>query len=139
MTAGVTAEPRSKRARILCAIGSFTSALVAVGGVFGGLPARYAPVDVTAVIIGIACVASAVLWLVDSRWAERVARVVNMVVLALGVVLVVVLAWTASYLSGIYGPVGKGGASLLLFVAALVLPYGIALPAAQLLYLGKRK
>ncbi len=132
-------DARSKRARILCAIGSFTSALVSVGGVFGGLPARWAPVDVSAVIVGLACAGSGVLWLLDSRYAERVARVVSTAVLALGIVLVVVLAWTASYLSGIYGPVGKGGASLLLFVAALVLPYGIALPSAQLLYLGKQK
>ena len=130
---------RSKRARISCAIGSFTSAIVVAGGVFGGLPARWAPVDVTAVIAAVVCSASGVLWLLDSRHAPLVGRVVSTAMLALGIALVVVLAATASYLSGIYGPVGKGGAMLLLFVAALVVPYGIALPGAQLLYLGKGK
>jgi hypothetical protein len=71
------------------------------------------------------------------RMAARVARIVSATVLLLGLVLVLVLAMTASYLSGIYGPVGKGGAMVLTFVAALAVPYVIALPAAQLLYLGR--
>lgn len=130
---------RTKRARILCAVGSYTSAAVLLGGVFGGLPARWMPVDVTAIAASLACITSGTLWIIDSRHAERVARIVSIALLALGVVLVCVLAVTASYLSGIYGPVGKGGAMLLLFIAALVVPYGIALPAAQLLYLGASK
>lgn len=127
---------RSKRARVLCAVGSFASAIVIVGGVFGGLPARWAPVDVSAVILGVASAASGGLMLANVRFADRVARAVNMALLAVAVVLVVVLAASAAYISDIYGPVGKGGAALLLFVAALVVPYGIALPGAQLLYLG---
>lgn len=130
---------RSRRARVLCAIGSFTSALVVAGGVFGGLPARWAPVDVSAVVLAIASAASGTLMLLKSRHADRVARIVNAVLLVTGIALVLLLAGTASYLSGIYGPVGKGGAALLLFIAALVVPYGIALPSAQLLYLGKAK
>jgi hypothetical protein len=60
-------------------------------------------------------------------------------VLALGLLLVIVLAATAGYLSGIYGPVGKGGAGVLVVVALLAVPYLIALPGAQLLYLGPRE
>ena len=128
----------TRRGRILCAVGSFTSALVVLGGVFLGLPARWAPVDVTAVIVAIACVASGALMAADKGPAVRVARAVNLGVLALGIVLVVLLAATAGYLSGIYGPVGKGGAGVLVVVALLAVPYLIALPGAQLLYLGKK-
>jgi hypothetical protein len=129
----------TKRARILCAIGSFTSALVVAGGVFLGLPARWAPVDVTAAIVAIACVVSGAMMASGRGPKERVARIVNAIVLALGLLLVIVLAWTAGYLSGIYGPVGKGGAGVLVVVALLAGPYLIALPGAQLLYLGSNK
>ncbi len=128
----------TRRGRILCAVGSFTSALVALGGVFLGLPARWAPVDVTAVIVAIACAASGALMAANKGPAVRVARAVNLGVLALGLVLVIVLAATAGYLSGNYGPVGKGGAGVLVVVALLAVPYLIALPGAQLLYLGKK-
>jgi hypothetical protein len=129
----------TRRGRILCAVGSFTSAIVIAGGVFAGLPSRWAPVDVTAGIASLACATSAVLMLRNASSAQRVARIVNAALLAIGLVLIVVLAATASYLSNLYGPVGKGGAMVLVFVAVLAVPYLIALPAAQLLYLGPRK
>jgi hypothetical protein len=128
----------TKLGRWLCAAGSFTSAILVAGGVFGGLPSRWAPVDVTAVIVTVACVTSGALLIRDARMAERVARIVSAAVLVLGLLLVLVLATTASYLSGIYGPVGKGGAMVLGLIAALAVPYVVAIPAAQLLYLGKK-
>jgi hypothetical protein len=143
-------EPRelTKRGRILCAVGSLTSAAVVGFGVFLGLPSRWAPVDVTAGVVTLACAASGGLMLFRAvraatpeqvKLAERVARIVSAVVLLLGLGLVVLLAATAGYLSGIYGPVGKGGAMVLVFVALLAVPYLIALPAAQLLALGPRR
>jgi hypothetical protein len=129
----------TRRGRILCAAGSFTSALVIAGGVFLGLPARWAPVDVTAAITAIACAASGAMMALDRGPKERVARIVNVLVLVLGIVLVIVLGATAGYLSGIYGPVGKGGAGVLIIIALLAIPYLIALPGAQLLYLGPNK
>ena len=72
-------------------------------------------------------------------WGERVARVASTIALALGLVLVATLAVTASYLSGIYDAVGRGGSVILALVAALALPYLVALPAAQLLWLGPRR
>lgn len=129
---------RPRRGRVLCAIGSFTSAAVTGGGVFFGLTVRWWPVDVTAAVVTLACLASGALMIANARVAERVARIVNAVVLLLGLGLIVLLAATAGYLSGIYGPVGKGGAMVLVFVALLAVPYLVALPAAQLLYLGPR-
>lgn len=129
------AEAMSKRARILCAAGSFTSAAVVGFGVFAGLPTRWAPVDTTAAIVTLACVISGGLMLARSEHAALVSRIVNAVVMFVGLALILILAATASYLSGIYGPVGKGGAMVLVFVALLAVPYLVVLPAAQLLYL----
>jgi hypothetical protein len=55
--------------------------------------------------------------------------------LVFGLVLVTALALTASWLSGVYGPVGRGGALLLTLVAALALPYLVVLPLVQLVWL----
>ena len=109
------------------------------GGVFIGLPARWMPVDVVAAIAALACAVSGAMMALDRGPKERVSRIVNLLVLLLGLGLVIVLAGTAGYLSGIYGPVGKGGAGVLVVIALLAVPYLIALPGAQLLYLGKNK
>ena len=63
------------------------------------------------------------------------AHLASIVVLVLGLALIATLAVTASYLSGIYGPVGRGGAIILILVAALALPYLVALPVSQLYWL----
>jgi hypothetical protein len=113
-----------------------TAALVFTG-VFQGLPARYWPVDVPAGVI-IALFAAAGMGLLgEAPWAPRVARVASVVSLTFGLLMVITLAITASYLSGIYGPVGRGGALILVLAAALALPYLVVLPAAQLLWLGQ--
>jgi hypothetical protein len=80
--------------------------------------------------------ASGVGLLARKPWAVQVTRVASIVALVLGLVLIGILAITASYLSGIYGPVGRGGAIILALVAALALPYLVALPVSQLLWLG---
>jgi hypothetical protein len=114
-------------------------ALVVAFGVFVGLPVRWWVVDVPAAA-AVALLAAAGVGLVAKKpWSEPIARVASMVVLALGLALVATLALTASYLGGIYGPVGKGGAVILVLVAALGLPYLVAFPAAQLLWLGPRR
>jgi hypothetical protein len=128
-------DRRKLVARVFGAIDVLAAAVTALG-VFAGLPARWWPVDLGAVIV-IALLAAAGVGLVGAtRWAERVARVASIVTLALGLALIATLAITASYLSGIYGPVGRGGALILTLVTALALPYLVALPAAQLLWLG---
>ena len=67
----------------------------------------------------------------DAR-ATKVAKTVAAVALAVGLLLVAALAYTAGSLRGMYGPVGQGG-SVILFVAALLfVPYLVVFPAAQL-------
>jgi hypothetical protein len=112
------------------------SAVLVYLGVFEGLPARFWPVDLVAAVVFIALVAGAIGLFGGARWGRWAARVAAAVALAAGLAMVSMTAVTASYLSGIYGPVGRGGALILTLVAAMVLPYLVVLPAAQLVWLG---
>jgi hypothetical protein len=114
-----------------------TGAIVAVG-VFVALPARWWPVDVGAALLAVLDVIAGLAILARVPWAARVVRAACAVALALGLFTVTAAAVTASWLSGVYGPVGKGGALILGLVAALVLPYLVALPLAQLVWLRPR-
>lgn len=108
------------------------TAVLLVGGIWLALPARWWPVDVVGTLLALAFAASGVGLAIGAQWAVRVARATAAVSLVLGLALATTLALTAAYLSGLYGAVGSGGALLLTAVAALVLPYLVALPAAQL-------
>ena len=112
------------------------AALVAAG-VFGGLPARWLPVDLPAAFLVVLLAGSGVGLLVRASWAARAARVTSAHVLVVGLALVATLAITASYLAGLYGPVGRGGALVLVLVLALALPYLVVLPAAELAWFAR--
>lgn len=130
--------PTGRRARI-----GFGAADLAIGaavavGVFRLLPARFWPVDVGGVAISAALVASGLALLLRWRRAEDLARLAAVLVLGIGLVLVGLLAVTASWLVGVYEPLGKGGAILFALIALLVLPYLVVFPLAQLLWVGPR-
>ncbi len=114
----------------------FLAALVVGLGVFAGLPARWWVVDLPAVALVVLLGAAGVGLVGGLGWGERVARLASIVTLGLGLALLAALVVAASYLAGIYGPVGRGGALILVLVAALALPYLVALPVSQLLWLG---
>jgi hypothetical protein len=125
----------SRRASVAFGIANFLTAAISALGVFAGLPARWAPVDAPAAILIVLELASAAGLLSGAPWASRVSRVACVTALTLGLFAVTVVAVTASWLSGIYGPVGRGGAIILALVAALALPYLVVLPVAQLVWL----
>jgi hypothetical protein len=110
------------------------AAIVALG-VFVGLPSRWAPVDAVAVVLVAVDLAAGIGLLASAPWASRVARIGSSIALAAGLSLITALAVTASWLSGVYGTVGLGGAVLMLLVAALALPYLVVLPVVQLVWL----
>jgi hypothetical protein len=107
--------------------------------VFSGLPTRWWVVDSGGAVIVALMAASGVLLLANHRLAEPVTRVAAALVLALGLVLFAVLALTASWLHGVYGPVGKGGSAIFVLIALLVLPYIVVLPAVLLAWVGPRR
>jgi hypothetical protein len=106
--------------------------------VFRGLPTRWWVVDTGATVVVALMAASGLALLANHRLAEKVTRIAAGVVLAHGLALFATLALTASWLYGVYGPVGKGGAALFVLVALLVVPYLVVLPAALLAWVGPR-
>jgi hypothetical protein len=118
-------------------LADLVSAAVLYLGVFQGLPSRWWLVDGAAVVV-IALFTGAGLGLIGrASWAPKLAWIASAVSLVLGILLVATLALTASFLSGIYGPVGRGGALILALTAALAIPYLVVLPAAQLVWVGR--
>jgi hypothetical protein len=125
----------SRRASLVFATAHGLTAAGVGLGVFVALPARWWPVDVVAaILIALEVAAGAGLW-TGARWSERVARAASLGALGCGLFTVTVLAITASWLSGVYGPVGTGGAIILSLVGALVIPYVVVLPAIELAWL----
>jgi len=113
------------------------SAVIVYLAVFAGLPTRYWLVDGCAALLLVLFTGAGVGLLAGTAWAPRAAVAASVVSLVLGLVLISTLALSASYLSGIYGPVGRGGALILGLAAALTLPYLVAIPLAQLAWLGR--
>lgn len=114
------------------------SALVAFG-VFRGLPTRWWVVDGGALVVSLLMAASGAALLANHRLKEALTRAASGLVLAVGLALFATLVLTASWLSGVYGPVGKGGAAIFALVAALALPYLVVLPAVELAWVGPRR
>ncbi|MEM9192289.1 MAG: hypothetical protein AAGF12_24155 [Myxococcota bacterium] len=108
-------------------------------GVWVLLPARWWPVDVVGTGLALALLASGFGLVRGEAWAPRVAFYTVAATTAFGAVAVTLLVYTASYLVGLYGPVGEGGALILIVVALLVLPYLVFIPASQLFFLARRE
>ena len=124
-----------RRAALVMAAADVLTACLVLFGVFFALPARWWPVDTAAAVLAAVEVAAGMGLVAPPSWGRRVARTASAIALFVGLLTVSALALTASWLSGIYGPVGKGGAIVLGFVAMLMLPYLVALPIVQLLWL----
>ena len=124
-----------RRAALVFGLADLVRAAIIAVGVFAGLPSRWAPVDAVALVLVALDLSAGVGLLAGTSWAVRVARLGSATVLAVGLALISVLAVTASWLSGVYGPVGLGGAVVAALVAALALPYLVVLPVVQLLWL----
>ncbi len=125
-------------ARLLFGAANVVTAVLVAFGVFVALPSRWLPVDVAAAALAGLQLFSGAGLIGAAGWAPKVARAASAVALALGLFTVSVLAVTASWLGGVYGPVGKGGSIVLALVAALAMPYLVVLPLAQLVWLRPR-
>jgi hypothetical protein len=130
-----TGMAKARAAAIAFGVLDIVSAILVYLGVFEGLPARYWLVDGGAALLIALFVAAGAGLVAGTPWARRAALAASIASLVLGLLLVTTLALTASYLSGIYGPVGRGGALILGLIAALALPYLVAIPLAQLAWL----
>jgi hypothetical protein len=125
--------------RIAIACAQSLIGVLSLGGIWLALPARWWPVDVLGTALGVAALSVALL--VPAGWprALRWARAVIWAELGLGTLTVTLLACSVAQLAGSYGPVGAGGALLMATIAALIVPYLVALPALQLYWLRGRQ
>lgn len=117
---------------IACAQGVI--GLLLIVGIWLGLPARWWPVDVFGSVLALGALSAAVIvWFPKARSrALQWIRVVLWAELVLGSLAITLLAVSMAQLAGSYGPVGGGGALLMGIIAALILPYLVALPVLQL-------
>jgi hypothetical protein len=128
----------SRRAALVFGVANLVTAALVGTGVFVALPARWWPVDAGAALLVVLEAVAGVGLLARAAWGEVAARVAAAVALAMGLFTVSVVAVTASWLQGVYGPVGRGGAIILALIAALALPYVVVLPIVELVWLRPR-
>ncbi|MFO0695835.1 MAG: hypothetical protein U0230_19895 [Polyangiales bacterium] len=114
---------------------ALVEAAVVLFVVHGLLPASDARVDAPLTLLAVALIFASLGLFVGAAWARRVAVAVLSLALAAGMGLVTILVAGVGEVSGIYGSIGQGVGLLLVFALLLVVPYLIALPAAQLYYL----
>jgi hypothetical protein len=120
-------------------VANLLTAALLLFGVFVALPARWWPVDTGCAVLVALQLASGAGLVAGASWGRLAARVAAAVALGLGLLVVTLLAVTASWLSGVYGPVGRGGAVVLALVALLAVPYVVVLPLVQLVALKHAK
>ena len=107
--------------------------VVAVGAI--GLPSRWWPIDLAVgVLVALLGISGGGL-IAGKTWAFRVARVASIAVLSIGLVLIALLSMSVAYLSGVFGATGRGGTIVFTLVVALLFPYLVVFPVAQLLFL----
>ncbi len=127
----------TSRVRVLVASQLLLAALIVIG-IWAALPARWWPVDVIGTGLAVLHGLGALGLLSGKAWGRLVSLVASWSTLVIGATAVTLLAFVVSHLSGLYGPVGAGGALLMGTMAALVLPYLVGLPLLQLRWLPAR-
>ncbi len=127
-----------KGARIAFGLTNAGVAALVAWSVFRALPTRWWVIDDGAFVVVVLLAASSIALLANHRLAEPITRAAAALTLLLGLALFATLALTASWLYGVYGPVGKGGSALFTLVALMVFPYLVLLPAALLAWVGPR-
>lgn len=115
------------------ALDALAALVVAVGGL--SLPTHWWPVDLAIGVLVALLAASGGGLIAGKSWSFRVARVASYVVLAIGLTSIALLSTSVAYLSGVYGATGRGGLIVFTLVIALLLPYLVIFPIAQLVFL----
>ncbi len=99
------------------------------------LRARYLPVDLTLGLVATLLAGSGAALLVGVRQAPLLARVSAAVALVAGLAFTTALIWTAAYLKGIYGDLGRGASAFFTLMVFTVLPYLVLYPGLALVLL----
>lgn len=109
--------------------------LLTLGGIWVALPTRWWPVDVFGTLLGALLALAGVGLFARRAWGRMLGVAASGLTLLAGMVVTATLALTAGELSGLYGPVGMGGALILALVFITFIPYFVVFPAAALYFL----
>ena len=113
-------------------------ALLALVGVFIGLPNRWLWVDVPTVLLAALWLATAPAYVLPrARRLRALARVSAWLTLGVGITAVFALGLTAGFLTGVSGEVAHGGVIAFSLVLVTVFTYLIAYPMTQLWWLAR--
>ncbi|MBI5503075.1 MAG: hypothetical protein HY907_22710 [Deltaproteobacteria bacterium] len=99
------------------------------------LPARYLPVDVPVALIALLLVVSGGALLGSVRQGPLLMRVSSALTLVVGLALLTGLLWSAVYLKGVYGDLGRGASAFFKLIAFTILPYLVIYPGVALFVL----
>ena len=130
---------QSKAKARVVALFEFLVAGLLIVGIWFGLPARWWPVDAVGSLMAAVLAAGGAGLLFNRGWGRLLSVAASWMSLAVGLILVSLLAFSAAYLVGLYGPIGAGGALILGAVATLLVPYLVGLPLIQLILLRNRR
>ena len=128
----VAAMDRPRRVMSVLNVGT---GLLLLGGIWGGLPVRWSPVDIPGTLLTLLFFASGVALWRGQPGSRKLGLVVAGISLVAGTVLGTTLMVTTGTLAGLYGPVGAGGAIILAAAFFLLVPYLVVFPASQIYFL----
>jgi hypothetical protein len=120
---------------VLCAL----VAAIWLIGVFGLVRPRFWLLDVPAALLAIANASSAVGLLARRSWGLRALSLTAWVSFVGGLLIVSLVVLTMVFLRGIHGEDGVAAVGLAALIVALLVPYTLALPALQLLWLKREQ
>ncbi len=113
-------------------------AVLALTGVFVGLPSRWLWIDApTVVLAGLLCLSAPAYILPEAHRLRRVARFTAWLTLLLGLLAVLALGLGAGFLAGVSGELAHGGVIAFLLLTATVVAYLVCYPVLQLWWLSR--
>jgi len=115
------------------------SALVLLVGLLGVVQPRFWALDVPLLTVALLDLVSAVGLLANLRWAMRALTISAWVSFVLGLLVVSLILLTMVFLRGIHGDFGVAALAVSSLIVALLVPYTLALPTIQLLWLKRQR
>jgi hypothetical protein len=130
----------SSASRIRTTFGLLNALMSAIllNGMFVAVRTRVWAVDVPVALLGALLLASAIGLLANTRWSLALLRVAAWASFVFGLIAIALLLLTIAFLRAIHGDYGFAATATSELVIALAVPYAIAIPVLELLWLGKR-
>jgi hypothetical protein len=125
---------KTPAARWFGALNALSGALL-VAAVFGVLKTRFWLLDVPACAVAGLEWLSAIGLLFGTRWWMRALRVAAYAAFLFGLSVVAMLVLSIAFLFGVHGEAGAVGMEVAALIIALAIPYTIAVPALELVWL----